>query len=124
MTKQQRIDALMKAPDDATWAQALDLYLLDTGRYTAWLRDKCRGVEVSEESARKLANAIATGRPLNATPPWAVPELLHVLLTETPDVAMRARAMLRERYLAEHSAEVSEIAWRLQDAARELIEEE
>jgi len=48
----------------------------------------------------------------------AVPELLALVLCETPDVAMRARALLRERLLAEHSEAVADIYWRRQDEAQ------
>ena len=104
---------------DADWAEALDEYLhesIDT--VMDHLAAACIGVRVRRDATARLARDLALGRPLNAVPAVAVPELLALVLCETPDVAMRARALLRERLLAEHSEAVADIYWRRQDEAQ------
>lgn len=55
----------------------------------------------------------------------ALIDLAVAQFKEWPCVTSRSNVELAlNDYLAEHSAEVSLLAWRLQDAARELIEEE
>ncbi len=100
------------------WTIALDTVLRDTDTLTESLAAACIGVRVRRDATARLAGDLALGRPLNAVPAVAVPELLALVLCETPDVAMRARALLRERLLAEHSEAVADIYWRRQDEAQ------
>lgn len=105
---------------EADWARALDTWLLDQDSLQEYFCSHMRyHAPVSESAVRALAGQLAMRSPLRAQPPYSVGELLYVLLTETPDVAMAARAELRDRILAAHSHEVSRIYWAQLDAERE-----
>lgn len=108
---------------EAEWAQALDEFLLDQDTLQDYLCGQMRyHSPVSESAVRALSGQLAMRSPLRAQPPYSIGELLYVLLTETPDVAMAARAELRDRILTAHSADVSRIYWQQQDAASEVVE--
>jgi hypothetical protein len=105
---------------EAEWARALDEHLLDVDTLQNWLGDQMRyQPNVTESALRALSGQLAMRSPLRAEPPYTVGELLVVLLTETPDIAIAARAALRDRILAAHSSAVSKIYWRQKDADRE-----
>lgn len=105
---------------EAEWARALDEFLLDQDTLQDYLCGQMRyHAPVSESAVRALSGQLAMRSPLRAQPPYSIGELLYVLLTETPDVAMAARAELRDRILTAHSCEVSRLYWRARDAEHE-----
>lgn len=105
---------------ESAWAEALNEFLRDVDTLGDYLAGElCHQLDVKESGIKALSNALLRGGALNATPPYTVAELLVVLLTETPDIAMAARAELRDRILMANSEAVARLYWRRQDAERE-----
>ena len=98
------------------WTAALNATLLDTNALGDWLYGELMHTEVQAESVRSLASQLSTRSSIQATPPWSLAELVAVLLTDADAaVVMRARELVRERFLAAHSERVSALVWSQQD---------
>lgn len=104
----------------ADWNHALDSHIAeDIDGVMDALAAQCVGERTSLSAVASLGAHLAHyGALLDVTPAIKTAELLTLLFIETPDIAMQARALLRERLLAEHSEAVADIYWRRQDEAQ------
>lgn len=105
---------------DSQWDQAARVTVLeDLDTFADWLQGKCIGVHYpSEGNMERIARNILLGKPQ----PVDVTDLLGLmLLNDDPAIQLGALNMLREKYIAEHSERVAEVAWQQQDAEREEL---
>jgi len=107
----------LAGPDAEAWNRALDVALLDTDSLTDELAAACMASTASPHVLATLARMESSAAPqLHAMRlTMAVPDLFYAVMVGTPDVAMRARALLREWLLAQNSERVARLVWAEQD---------